>query len=99
MIRRYFFLLLLCTGSVALALTVGAALPGDKVIAFTSNPIYTRDVYAFDIARGIAVYLEIDGHRDEIPIWSAAERGIVYRPRPADPFYVAPPCATGSPAC
>lgn len=66
-------------------LLVGALLPAGRVVAFTTNPVRTREVYVMDLDRGIFHYFTTRAHGDQIPVWSPEARWIIYHNRSAQP--------------
>jgi len=63
---------------VMIALLIGAWSPGKGVYAFTVDPLVTRDVYMMDIDRDLFYVLQIDGHEDQVPVWSRESRWLEY---------------------
>lgn len=73
------------SAGILLALLLGARLPAGRVVAFTSNPVRTTDIYVMDLDRGMFHYFITHNHSDEIPVWSPESRWIIYHPRSPRP--------------
>jgi len=66
---------------IALALVIGSQQSGAHVAAFTANNYKTRSMYVSDSRYGLNFYIEFSGHENELPVWSAEARGVVFYPR------------------
>lgn len=84
---RYFILrlmalvTLLAVAALLSSLWIGAQTAGDTISAFTTTTFETTDVWVMDVSRNKYVHLYVSGHQDDIPVWSAQERRLIYFPR------------------
>jgi hypothetical protein len=64
-----------------LCLLLGDQSSGGSISAFTTNSLFTTDVWVMDVSRSKYVRFRVSGHANDIPVWSTEERRIVYYPR------------------
>ncbi|MBA3871982.1 MAG: hypothetical protein H0X30_22785 [Anaerolineae bacterium] len=72
---------LLAVAALLSSLWIGAQTAGDTISAFTTTTVETTDVWVMDVSRMKYVHLQVSGHQDDIPVWSAQERRLTYFPR------------------
>jgi hypothetical protein len=63
------------------SLLIGAQSAGNSINAFTTTSYETTDVWIMDVSRMQFVHLRVNGHKNDIPVWSTQERQITFFPR------------------